>query len=187
MNSHNANEGTTALKPERELIVHYIDEDEENTSLLLRYGVAFLGILLITYYIVGLAPPIYWLALMLCNVSSGMLLPVLKVAPWQDEDSDDIGWLFLGTLIGGPVVAFIIYGILSLMRREFNAGVLGCLGVSVLSRLTVEIAAGSPTLNSIFVPWGVGHLNFTTFAVGWAGLVTMLGWIVANIFHQLDE
>ncbi len=186
MAANGGGEATPTLQPERELIVHYIDEDEESNNLLLRYSVAFLGISLITYYIVALAPPIYWLTLMLCNIFSGMLLPVLKIAPWHDEDSDDIGWLFLGTLVGGPVVSLIAYAAVTMLRREFNPGVLGCLAVSAVSRLTVEIAAGSPTLSHIFIPWSAG-VTPTIFAVSWAGLVTMLGWILGNVFHKLDE
>jgi hypothetical protein len=175
-------------KKEPDLVINWITTPEvPDTNLLTRFSAVFLGILLLTYFVANVAAPAYWLALLLCNFGVGILLPVLQVAPWHDEDSEDIGWLFLGTLVGGPVVALCAYGAASMLRREFNAGVLGCLITSALSRITVELAAGNPTMSSILVPWSGGSVNMLTFLVSWAGLITMVGWIFGNIFHKFDE
>lgn len=132
----------------------------------------------------------YWIALFISNLVMGVILPVSKVVPWQDEDPDDVGWLFVGTLAVGPVVAFCVYGVWSLMRRATNYAIVGCLAVSACTRIVVELSTGNPTMRWIFVPWSgnYGEVPIAqVFYVSWAGLFTMLGWYLGNIFHKLDE
>ena len=71
-----------------------------------------------------------------------MLMPVMRVVPWQDEDSDDVLIYLLLTLIFGPAISLVVYGVLAAMRQSFNPAVFGMLGVTLLARVVTALAAG---------------------------------------------
>ncbi len=123
--------------------------------------------------------------LLLGNLVGGLLLPILRVGPWQDDDSDDSLLFFMGTLIFGPLVTAIIYGVMCAVRQGGNTSVLGCAVVALLTRATAEIASGAPNWKAVVSPWQ--SITFINVLVSWAGAAALLGWIVANTFHKADE
>ncbi len=188
------NKATAELNPVKRR-AHEDDEDDEPTEWDYPKRVRWFLFIYATILVMTGAAAFfnqkpYWIALFVSNLLVGVILPVSKVVPWQDEDPDDVGWLFVGTLAVGPVAAFCIYGAYSLLRRATNYAIVGCLAVSVCTRIVVELSTGSPTMRWLLVPWSGNYGTVPiaqVFYVSWAGLFTMLGWYLGNIFHKLDE
>lgn len=187
------NKATAALNPEQRKALLEEDDDEpaewDYPKRVRWFLFIYAAILVMTGAAAFFNQKPYWVSLFISNLIVGVVMPVMKVVPWQDEDPDDVGWLFVGTLAVGPVASFCIYGAYSLLRRATNYAIVGCLAVSACTRIVVELSVGSPTMKWLLVPWSG---NYTVpvaqvFYVSWAGLFTMLGWYLGNIFHKLDE
>lgn len=159
-----------------------------------RYAGALALLLLLAGAWSYASPSLYGLPLVAAQFLGALLLPVMGVAPWQDEDSDDIAWFFVLTVIGGPVVALIVYAFLSILRQSANPAILGCMIVATLTRVAVEagrqLGIGAPLHFSMtqFSPYAdVRGFTMTLLFVNWSGIVALVGWCTANVFHKFDE
>ena len=155
-------------------------------TLWMRFAGAMLGVLLVAGILAYALRPNMLLPVILANFAGGMLLPLMRVAPWQDEDSDDAIFLFLLTLIFGPLVSLIIYGVIGMIKQMANPAVWGCFLVGALTRIVVEIASGQPVLQPL-TPLQLHPFNFIALVTQWGSLFGLAGWFVANTFHKLHE
>lgn len=135
----------------------------------------------------------YVLPLLAAQFVGAMLMPVMRVVPWADEDADDAVLFVLLTLACGPVVGLIIYGVICMLRQDTNPAILGCFIVATLARLVVEAAVGVTGEGARFAltqltPFAqVNHFDIRMLLINWSGLVALAGWYTASIFHKLDE
>ena len=128
-----------------------IDSGPSPMSLLLRYLGVFALILVVMGILSFIAKSLYVVPMVIAMFAGALLLPVMRVTPWADEDSDDVVWFVLLTLLFGPLVALIIYGTVAVIRQEFNASILGCLAVAALARIVGEVAtSGTPIIRQLF-------------------------------------
>lgn len=174
--------------------IEIIEETESGLPALMRYLGAFAVILGVTALFAFAYPTSYVMPMLTAEFFAAMLLPILRVAPWADEDSGDVVLFILLTLACGPVVALVIYGVLSLLRQDTNPGILGCLAVALVVRVTVDLArwASDPTVVTLspaqYAPFAeVGHFDLRAILINWSGMVALAGWYMASIFHRLDE
>ncbi len=165
------------------------------TELLGRYLGVFTVIVIATGLLAHLQPRFYLVPMLIAMFVSAMLLPIMRVTPWVEEDGEDVA-LFIGlTLLFGPLVAFIIYGVIAVVRQSFNASVMGGLAVVALLRIVAEVSAGnvgsisqlftmtSPFASLQHVDSGILKLLFRN----WSGLAALAGWYAASSFHKEDE
>jgi len=156
------------------------------TTLVVRYLFAFAGVLIITALLAHAYKDHYVVTLLVSLFISGMLLPVMNVAPKQRDDSDDV-WLYVGlTMIFGPAIGLIIYGVFGLIKQSANPAIVGCFIVTILTQLAVYLSA-SPTQLLFGPPWVQQGFELRTLFVNWCGFAAMVGWASANIFHRFDE
>ena len=172
-----------------------MDSGPSPMSLLLRYLGVFALILVVMGILSLIAKSLYVVPMVIAMFAGALLLPVMRVTPWADEDSDDLVWFVLLTLLFGPLVALVIYGTVAAIRQEFNASILGCLAVAALARIVGEVATGgTPIIRQLFAVTS----PFTTFRhidarlvevllLDWAGFVALAGWYAASAFHKEDE
>ncbi|MDE2125018.1 MAG: hypothetical protein KGJ62_00325 [Armatimonadetes bacterium] len=160
-----------------------------------RYAVVLLLIVLVAGFLTRTAPTAQMFAITLfgCTFLGGVLLPVMGVGPWQDEDASDWVWLVLLTLVFGPLVSLAAYCVVCMARWDSNPSVFGCFVVALVARIAcgIGISAGStaPAWTWQMMPFVAtgGHFSLFSLALNWAGAVALLGWIVANLFHKMDE
>ena len=198
-----AREETNALEPqltktdaERKALVDAALADDGPTpmALLTRYLGVFALILLATGLLAFVAKRFYIVPMLIAMFVSALLLPILRVTPWADEGSDDLIWFVLLTLLFGPVVALIIYGVMAAARQDFNPSILGCLAVAALARVTAELASGGVAIGHLIQatsPFGsLGHIDarlVEMLLLNWAGFAALAGWYAASSFHKEDE
>lgn len=170
------------------------DDGPTPMELLTRYAGVFALILLGVGLLSFVVKSFYIVPMVIAMFAGGMLLPILHVTPWADEDSDDLVWFVLLTLLFGPVVSLIIFGMVALVRQEFNPSILGCFIVAGLARVVGELASGGvgiPHLISATSPFGsLGHIDahlVEMLLLNWAGFAALAGWYAAGSFHKEDE
>ena len=156
-------------------------------NVVMRY-IAYFGVLMLvgmgaTFFI----PATFVPALLLVNFIGAMMLPVLGVVPWQDEDSDDVFLMIVLTLVFGPVVSLVIYSVLTAMRQDGNPAILGILAVAMLARVGIGVAAGNVTSWWDLTPFPLTGFTPQMMLINWVGFVALAGWYFANVFHKLDE
>jgi len=158
-----------------------------------KYTIALAGILCVTALFSFVFTTHYVLPLLAAQFFGAMLLPVMRVVPWADEDADDAVLFVLLTLACGPIVGLIFYGVISLLRQDANPAIMGCFIVAALARLVVEAAVGVTPEGAGFaitqlVPFAqVQHFDIRLLLINWSPLVALAGWYTASIFHKLDE
>lgn len=164
-------------------------------ELLGRYLGVFVVIMLITGALAHFLPRFYWLPMIVAMFVAAMLLPIMRVTPWVEEDAEDVV-LFIGlTLVFGPLIALIIYGVIAAVRQSFNASVLGGLAVAALLRIVAEVSAGHVSgigpLFAMTSPFaGLQHVDsgiFKQLLLNWSGFAALAGWYAASSFHKEDE
>ncbi len=147
-------------------------------------------------------PAVYVIGWIAAQFAGGLLLPLLRVTPFSDEDSDDIALAVVLTFLFGPAAGFVIYLLIGLLKQNINASIAGCLFVATLCRITVDVArpqAGAMNIVHVlmytmpFTPihnaehLALGWPLIRTLLLDWMSLVTLLGWIAAVMFRKLDE
>ena len=186
---------TTATSAEttpgkKDTVVLNWDTPETEVSMAAVVG-KFLGIfgviLLVSAIFAAIVPSAMLAPLLIANFAGGLLLPVLGVVPWQDEDSDDAIPMFLLLLMFGPVVALIIYGVITLVRQTGNAAVVGVLAVGALSNIVIRFAAHGLHRFSDLMPFQSNSYSVALMFLSWTGLLAVAGWFFANVFHKFDE
>ena len=170
------------------------DSEPASRTLLLRYAVVFAIILIVTGALCFVGKQLYVIPMLIAMFLSALLLPVMRVTPWADEDADDLIWFVLLTLLFGPLVALIIYSFVSLMRQSCNASILGCLAVVALVRITAEVTSGGVTITNLFAmtsPFAsLSHIDAQlgrTLLLNWSGFTALAGWYAASSFHKENE
>ena len=151
------------------------------------YATALVGLLVAAGVASYFLKPVFAIPMILAQFVGALLLPVLRVAPWQDEDSDDVVAFLLMSLLFGPGIALIAYGALAAVRQTLNPAVLGMLVVSLLARVVTAWAAGSHTLYQL-APWNIHSAGqWPVLLLNWSGLIALAGWYTAGFFHKLHE
>ena len=173
-----------STKPER-IELEFDKPETPAATLWLRFAGAYAGVLLVAG-VLAFATKSMLLPIVLANFAGGMLLPLLRVAPWQDEDSDDAIFLFLLTLIFGPLVSLVVYGVVGVIKQMANPAVWGCFLVGAVTRVVVEAASGNPILQPL-TPLQLRPFALLPLITQWGSLFGLAGWFVANTFHKLDE
>ncbi len=153
----------------------------------LRFVGVFAAILALAGLVAYAFSSIYVVPLVIAMFLGGLLMPVMRVVPWADEDADDAFLFLLLTLVGGPLVALVVYGVIALMRQNANPAILGGLTVALAARVVVDVCAGVFALGHLNPFAQVGHFDWRMLLINWAGLMTMAGWYAASVFHKLDE
>ncbi len=163
-------------------------------ELLTRYAGVFALILVGVGLLSFAVKSFYIVPMVIAMFAGGMLLPIMHVTPWADEDSDDLVWFVLLTLLFGPVVSLIIFGLVALVRQEFNPSILGCFIVAGLARVVGELASGGVGIHHLISatsPFGsLGHIDahlVEMLLLNWAGFAALAGWYAAGSFHKEDE
>jgi hypothetical protein len=182
----------TAKKPERRREDKEIEFNWDTAPVTMGKLVArFLGVFAILLAagsaIAYLAPAAYVVPLLLVNFIGGLLLPVMRAVPWQDEDSDDVFLMIVLTLAFGPIVSLVIYSVLTAVRQDGNPAMLGVMGVAALTRIGIGMATGTLSAWWQLMPFPLTGWSATMMFVNWAGLVALVGWYFGNIFHKFDE
>ena len=180
------------IRKEKAIAEEYEEAQASQKTLLLRYVVAFavvLGVTGIAAFFLK-ANYLYTIPLIVGQFLGALLMPVMRVVPWADEDADDL-WFLIGlmlisgfVMVCGPVIALIFYLVLGFIRQSVNPAVLGCFLVAACTRLVVEVAIGHFSLE-LFRPFVWNGLP--PLLINWAGLATAVGWYAAAPFHKLDE
>ena len=174
-------------RPEEKVVLNW-DEPQKPGGIGLYIGVVAGILVVMGIAIAALGNALF--PILIANFASGMLLPILRVGPWQDEDADDSVLFIVGTMVFGPLVMAIIYGIISAARGGGNASILGLSVFGLVSRIVAELASGSHSNWSLLIsPWkaGAAGFSFVMVLVSWGGLAGLVGWILANTFHKADE
>ena len=192
-----ASSRTTKKTPDPDVEIVWDKPPTTMSSVVVRYLAAYVGLLIVGGLTAYFLPGYYAVPLVLIQFLGGLLLPIMGVAPWQRDDSDDVPGLILLILVFGPVIGLIIYGVMGLLRRDANPAVVGCLIVSTLAFLTIKLPLDHnlithvQTLLQVTPPWlqqQVGQpFEIKTLFVNWSALLAMAGWYTANVFHKLDE
>jgi hypothetical protein len=158
-----------------------------------RYAGAFAIVLVVAAALAYLGPNYSAIPLVIAQFVGALLLPVLRLVPWQDEDSGDVMIFILLTLMFGPLVSLVIYGVLGAFR-QLNPAIAGCMTVAALTRLTVDFAARAyPPAQILAQTMPFNHqasLGFDLVKMllrDWSGMLALAGWYTANIFHKFDE
>ncbi len=168
-----------------------VQEGFSPVMLLGRYLAAFLVILMIGGALAYLGKQYYVVPLLLVQFFGGLLLPVMRVVAWAEEDSDDVGWFLALTLMFGPMIALAAYAIVGVMRQSLNPAVLLCLVIALLTRITMESAAGHFHISELstlgLIKTGLGMDLIKLLLLNWSGFLALAGWYSASVFHKLDE
>jgi hypothetical protein len=131
------------------------------------------------------------LPLLVTEIVGALLLPILRVVPWAEEDNSDLVLFILLNLMFGPLVALMAYGLFSLVRQDVNPGIMGCLIVASLSYGVYMAIQDSLSLTAT-MPFGqlnhqLGLKLVQQLLLDWSGLLTLVGWYVASTFRKLNE
>lgn len=191
-------EGETALPVKKKRRRPVRDEDimgVSGTFLLARYIVVMALIFVITG---GLSYLLHdrtglrfsgWAIgpLLIAEFLGGLLLPILRIGPWIDDDAEDLVWFVLFTLMFGPVVSLICYGVLCMIRHSYNASLLGCMVIAAVARFGLMVTTHDydPHLLTPFSNFHGWTISF--MFINWMGFVTLGGWYLASVFRGLDQ
>jgi hypothetical protein len=175
-----------AKKSADDVELQWDDQKATLTTHIVRYLVVLAVLLAGAWVTASLFPQHYVVPMIIVNFLGAMLLPIMRVVPWADEDSGDTIWFVLLTLVFGPGVSLIFYLVIAALRQDANPAIVGCFLVALASRLTVEFASGSPNIMHL-TPWEYGHFDIKLMLLNWASMVTLAGWYCASVFHKLDD
>lgn len=173
-------------RKEPEVVLHWDDEKSTQTNVLARYVGVFAAVLVAAGIWAHITPQLYVLPLVIAQFVGALLMPVLGVAPWQDEDSDHVFIFVVLTFAFGPAVGLVIYGVVALLRQDANPAVLGCFAVAALSRIVCELSAGGLSFSQL-MPFSSLTFDINAMAITWSAFAALAGWYMANVFHKFDE
>jgi hypothetical protein len=163
-------------------------------DVLLRSVGAVLLILVVAGALAYIGPAFSAIPLVVAQFCAAMVLPILRIVPWQDEDSDDLIYFILLTLVFGPIISLVIYAIISAMKQSANAGLMGCMIAAAAARIVVDLAihvpVGQIVQNSMPLSHLGSHLDANLIGMilkDWSGMLALAGWYFANVFHKFDE
>jgi hypothetical protein len=182
--------GSRRLAPNAPKVVEEDEEEETEgpplATLVLRWVAAFAALLAIMAGVAHQFPHLSVGAMCVTVFLAAVLMPVMRAAPWQDDDSDDVVVFIILTVMFGPLISILFYIVLCAIRQDFAPAIAGLFLIAAAARLVDEAATGS-LMTMRLLPWQTGHFDFRNIAIYWAGLIGLVGWYSANVFHKLDE
>ncbi len=125
----------------------------------------------------------YFLILSVASFIAGMLLPVLRVAQFPKDDSEDVGWAMGLIPLFGPFAGTMGYGVLGVIRQDVNPAILGVFITSLLIRIVLDIATGHSL--SRMVPFS--EMSGLVLGAQMMPFITLTGWYASEVFHKSDE
>ena len=173
-------------KTEPDLHIEWVEPEVSPAAVWGKFAAALAGVLAISGALALALKGNILIPLLLANFAMGVLIPVLRVGPWQDEESEDSIFLLVLTTIFGPFVALVIYGVMSAVKQMTNPAVLGILISAAAIRLALVTITGGFTF-AMLTPLQPGPFNLLRLALQCGGLIGMIGWLFANFFHKLHE
>ena len=173
-------------KTQPDLHIEWVEPEVSSAAVWGKFAAALAGVLAISGALALALKGNILLPLLLANFAMGVLIPVLRVGPWQDEESDDSIFLLVLTTIFGPFVALVIYSVMSAVKQMTNPAVLGILISAAAIRLALVTMTGGFTF-AMLTPLQPGHFSILRLALQCGGLIGMIGWLFANFFHKLHE
>jgi hypothetical protein len=151
------------------------------------YAVVFIVLLVGVYVIGGLVGRAsiggYFAVLAIASLIAGVLLPILRVAPWPKDDSEDVGWAMGLIPLFGPFAGTMGYGVLGVVRQDVNPAIVGVFVTSLLIRIVLDLATGHSF--SKMVPFS--EMTGIVLGAQVMPFVTLIGWYASEIFHKPDE
>jgi hypothetical protein len=132
------------------------------------------------------AKNLYLLWLGVGSFAACILMPVIGVAPYAEDDSDDIAWAIGLILILGPFVGGLLYGVICFVRQSWNPAIAGVFLSYLFVRIGVDVATGHDVI-SMFSKMLPELSDWVSFAARWMPLVGIAGWYSASVFHKTDE
>jgi hypothetical protein len=125
----------------------------------------------------------YFAVLAVSSFLAGMLMPILRVAPWPKDDSEDVGWAMGLIPLFGPFAGTMGYGVLGVVRQDVNPAILGVFITSLLLRIVLDLATGHGL--DKMVPFR--ELSGLVLGAQMMPFVTLAGWYASEMFHKPDE
>jgi len=151
------------------------------------YSAVFV-VLLIGVYLIGsligrASAGGYFAVLALSSLIAGILLPILRVAPWPKDDSEDVGWAMGLIPLFGPFAGTMGYGVLGVVRQDVNPAIVGVFVTSLFIRIVLDIATGHSFAK--MVPFS--EMSGMVLGAQMMPFVTLIGWYASEVFHKTDE
>ncbi len=162
-----------------------------------RFVSYFLPVLLIQAAVTHFLPSFYVIPWLGALVIGALLLSVLRVTPFPDEDPDDMAMFVILTLLFGPIAGLTIFAVIGALRQSINPALVGCyivaiccLGVNALTLHSGNI--GHVILYTMpFTPFTaktqIGWPVIRVLMLDWMSLITLVGWYMSTSFRKLDE
>jgi hypothetical protein len=130
--------------------------------------------------------PSWYLGLMaVSNFVACMLMTVMRVVPFSDDDSSDMPLALALFLLAGPFVGFIAYIILGIMKQDANPAIIGIFITYLCIRIPLDLVYGASLSNLFNLPFA--DITPAGLATMWMTFAGLLGWLCANMFHKTDE
>jgi hypothetical protein len=124
----------------------------------------------------------YLIAMGIANFASCIMMPLIGVAPFGEDDSEDLALAGGFYLILGPPVGGIVYSVIGAIKQGVNPALVGIFITYVLIRLNMDHFAAKNLRDML--PMQGGIMGFFTHLIFLAG---MAGWYAAGIFHKPNE
>ncbi len=163
---------------------------QEETVLYRKYlltrSIQYLGclvvIVILSLLVLRQLPSTYLFVMGAANFASCILMPLIGVAPFGEDDSEDIA-LGLGLfLIMGPLAGGIIYSVIGMIKQSVNPAIIGVLLTYLIIRLNLDVFLHRSL--EFMLPWQGGIAEYAPQALVLAGIA---GWYAAGVFHKHDE
>lgn len=149
----------------------------------------YLGSLALLATLVSIAVhfvPFWYLGLMaVSNFFACMLMTVMRVVPYSDDDSSDMPLALALFLLAGPFVGFIAYIILGIMKQDANPAIVGIFITYLCIRIPLDLVYGASLSKLFTLPFA--DITPVGLATMWMTFAGLLGWLCANMFHKTDE
>ncbi len=162
-----------------------IEVEEVNMPMQVTINLVLLaGIAAVAALFVHLNKDLYLAVMVVSNLLAGMMMPLLRTVPFGEDDSSDLP-IFLGcTLLLGPFVGALVYGILCFLKQDANPAIVG----AYLSYLVIRVAMDVSIGQSITKLLPFNDTSWQIMVVQMVmPLVTVAGWYAAGMFHKPDE
>ena len=155
-----------------------------------KFLAMFLPIFAISMFVVHLMPKsVLWIAILELFIV-GLLMGASGAIPsYDDAIADCTGVLAIGFLFG-PLVAFVGYGVVSVIRQEHNSAVAALLFFNILIRVGFYFPFLSSTDNDLGSWMGTFGLFSVIGIIDILGFMTLVitfaGWMLSSFFRPLD-
>ncbi len=165
-----------------------------------RYAALLVPMLLLQGILTYFAPSISVIPYLIVLMVGALLLPVMRVTPFLEDDPDDIALAVVLGLLFGPGAGLIIYGVLALIRQTLNSSLAGCMIIGLAARLVMDVA--HPGMHLTLQQILLNTMPFTSFTAAhfklgwnivrpavldWLSLAAIIGWVSASTLRRSHE